>query len=177
MVALQGDGKTARFVPTANFTGLAGFPFTVIDSQGGSLTNAIGLHVLIPPTPAQLNARLANGSPVLDLFRNGRRSLQDPVLHRPDELDGLDELHRVRRVAIISRAWRNRAGATFLSRDFLLAPASLPRTEEGPAFSFDQQPSVCFCHNLLVCCFPILYSHPPLKSHCALRLPRSTIDS
>ena len=46
-VVLLGDGKTARFTPSAGFSGLAEFRFAVTDAQGDSMTNrVIGIHVL-----------------------------------------------------------------------------------------------------------------------------------
>ena len=52
-VTLGSDGKTATFTPTANFSGLASFTFTVTDSASSSMTGTINLHVLsteLPPT-------------------------------------------------------------------------------------------------------------------------------
>jgi pectate lyase len=52
-VTLGSDGKTATFTPTANFSGLASFTFTVTDSASSSMTGTVNLHVLsteLPPT-------------------------------------------------------------------------------------------------------------------------------
>jgi len=48
-IVLLGDGKTARFTATNAFNGLGGlgaFTFNVIDSQGDTMTNVVGIHVL-----------------------------------------------------------------------------------------------------------------------------------
>jgi hypothetical protein len=45
-VALLGDGKTARFMPGTNFSGLASFKFAVKDAIGDTMTNLIGIHVI-----------------------------------------------------------------------------------------------------------------------------------
>jgi hypothetical protein len=52
-VVLLGDNKTARFTPVTN--GLAGFNFAVIDADGSTLTNTVGVHVtpaVAPPLTA-----------------------------------------------------------------------------------------------------------------------------
>ena len=48
-VALLGDNKTAHFIPTTN--GLAAFSFAVIDAEGSTLTNTVGVHVTAPVAP------------------------------------------------------------------------------------------------------------------------------
>ncbi|MGC4071082.1 MAG: immunoglobulin domain-containing protein [Nibricoccus sp.] len=45
-VTLAGDGKTATFTPTANFTGLASFTYAVTDSASSSLTGTVNIQVL-----------------------------------------------------------------------------------------------------------------------------------
>jgi hypothetical protein len=44
-VTLLPDGTPARFAPSADFTGLAGFRFTVIDAEGDSMTREVGIRV------------------------------------------------------------------------------------------------------------------------------------
>ncbi len=59
-IQLLGDGKTARFTATNSFNGLGGlgaFQFNVVDSQGDTMTNCIGIHILAPGA--------ANTAPVL----------------------------------------------------------------------------------------------------------------
>jgi hypothetical protein len=63
-VTLLGDGKTARFIPTANFVGLAGFQFTVHDSVSATLTNVVGLHVSGLTSPTILQAARPGGNAV-----------------------------------------------------------------------------------------------------------------
>jgi hypothetical protein len=55
-VTLLGDGKTARFTPTAGFVGLGGFQFTVHDSVSATLTNAAGIHIGPPSRPTITSA-------------------------------------------------------------------------------------------------------------------------
>ena len=68
-VVLLGDGKTARFTATNNAAGLGAlgaFKFSVIDSQGDTMTNVIGIHVLAsqvantPPTLSPVSDKQVN---------------------------------------------------------------------------------------------------------------------
>jgi hypothetical protein len=46
-VIILGDGKTARFMPTASFVGLARYNFSVVDTAGDSMTNkVVEIHVV-----------------------------------------------------------------------------------------------------------------------------------
>jgi len=52
-------GKTAHFTPASNFSGLAGFQFSVVDSVGDTMTNSVAIHVIAPGvgnTPPTLSA-------------------------------------------------------------------------------------------------------------------------
>ncbi len=49
-IALLPDGRTARFTSTVAGSSLGGFTFAVTDSQGGGLTNSIGIHILATDT-------------------------------------------------------------------------------------------------------------------------------
>jgi hypothetical protein len=60
-VSLLAGGKIARFTPTAGMFGLGSFKFSVSDSQGGTLTNTIGVHVSARPT-SQLSLSLTNAA-------------------------------------------------------------------------------------------------------------------
>ncbi|HUI08412.1 MAG TPA: T9SS C-terminal target domain-containing protein [Verrucomicrobiae bacterium] len=55
-VSLLEDGKTACFVPTTGFTGLGSFRFTVVDADGSTLTNMIGVAVASIPQVPNLSA-------------------------------------------------------------------------------------------------------------------------
>jgi hypothetical protein len=48
-VAILGDNKTARFAPAVG--GLGAFSFVVIDADGSTLTNTVGVHVTAPVAP------------------------------------------------------------------------------------------------------------------------------
>ncbi|HSU53744.1 MAG TPA: Ig-like domain-containing protein, partial [Candidatus Dormibacteraeota bacterium] len=61
-VTLLGDGKTARFVPSAGLVGLAGFQFTVHDSVSATFTNVIGLHIGPLTSPTIYQARWTGNS-------------------------------------------------------------------------------------------------------------------
>ena len=63
-VSLLPGGKRARFTPTAGFYGLGSFKFSVSDTQGGTMTNTIGVHVSARPS-SQLNFSLTNSIPRL----------------------------------------------------------------------------------------------------------------
>ena len=68
-VALLGDGRTARFTATNGFNGLGGlgaFTFSVIDSQGDTMTNVVGIHILAAE-PANTAPTL---SPIADQLVN-----------------------------------------------------------------------------------------------------------
>lgn len=61
-VQLLADGKTARFTPSGNFTGLASFNFTATDSLGNSMTQTMRMHVTTTPAvdpQLKLNAPLS----------------------------------------------------------------------------------------------------------------------
>ncbi len=60
-VSLLAGGKIARFTPAAGFYGLGSFRYSVSDSQGGTMTNTIGVHVLARPQ-SQLSLSLTNTS-------------------------------------------------------------------------------------------------------------------
>jgi hypothetical protein len=45
-VALSGNGKTATFTPTAGFTGLASYNYTVTDSVGSTMSGSVNLRVV-----------------------------------------------------------------------------------------------------------------------------------
>ena len=54
-VTLLGDGKTAHFTPTPGYNGLGGFSLAVVDTEGSTLTNAVGIHItpsVAPPLTA-----------------------------------------------------------------------------------------------------------------------------
>ena len=66
---LLGDGKTARFTPAPGFTGIAGFSFTVTDSQGDSMDREVAIRVTQgtapepdPVTPVFINLSTSQGS-------------------------------------------------------------------------------------------------------------------
>ncbi|MBI3879268.1 MAG: T9SS C-terminal target domain-containing protein [Verrucomicrobia bacterium] len=61
-VLLLADGHTARFTPPTNFTGLAGYNFTVTDAAGDSMTQTIRLAVL-PTNSTDLRLATATLSP------------------------------------------------------------------------------------------------------------------
>jgi hypothetical protein len=61
-VALLDDGRTARFTPATNFSGLAAFKFSVRDAANDTMTNAVGIHVIA--------LAAANAAPVLSAVSN-----------------------------------------------------------------------------------------------------------
>jgi len=63
-VALLPNAPVARFTPAPDFFGLASFQFGVVDAQGATLTNRIGLHVRALPE-SQLGCTLRDGAPEL----------------------------------------------------------------------------------------------------------------
>jgi Carbohydrate binding module (family 6) len=66
-VSLLSDGKTARFVPTAGFSGLGSYKFTVTDSAGSTMTTTVG--VLVPAgvtTTLQAEAGTIGGGTTID---------------------------------------------------------------------------------------------------------------
>ncbi len=60
-ISLLPGGKSARFTPTAGFYGLGSFKFSVSDTQGGTMTNTIGVHVSARPS-SQLGLSLTNAT-------------------------------------------------------------------------------------------------------------------
>jgi hypothetical protein len=69
-------GKTARFTPTVTTNALGSFTFSVIDSQGGSLTNTFGIHILVPaPAPPVLGIRNQGGALFIELTGESGRTL------------------------------------------------------------------------------------------------------
>lgn len=48
-VQLLPDGRTARFTPSGNFTGLASFNFTATDAAGNTMTQTVRAHVTATP--------------------------------------------------------------------------------------------------------------------------------
>ncbi|HXS68100.1 MAG TPA: hypothetical protein VN761_04605, partial [Candidatus Polarisedimenticolia bacterium] len=61
-VSLLGGGRIARFAPSANFYGIAGFQFKVTDASGFSCTNNIGIHVVAHPQ-SHVSFSISNGTP------------------------------------------------------------------------------------------------------------------
>ncbi len=62
-IALLGDGKTARFTAPNGFNSLGGlgaFQFSVVDSQGDTMTNAIAIHILPQPNTAPVLSPVAD---------------------------------------------------------------------------------------------------------------------
>ena len=53
-VALQADGHTARFTPTANFSGLGSFNFSVRANDGSAMTNTVGVLTTATGLPRNL---------------------------------------------------------------------------------------------------------------------------
>jgi hypothetical protein len=69
-------GKTARFTSTVGSNALGSFTFTVTDSQGGSLTNAFGIHILALATaPPMLGIRNQSGALFIEITGESGRSL------------------------------------------------------------------------------------------------------
>jgi hypothetical protein len=65
-VTLLGDGRTARFTPTAGFFGRSSFAFTAVDAlAGGGVTNTVSLLITPQPEPRFVNSTVAAGKVVL----------------------------------------------------------------------------------------------------------------
>jgi hypothetical protein len=83
-VALLAGGKVARFTPTPTFYGLASFWFSVSDTQGGTLTNTVGIDVRAFPQ-SQLAIALGNGA--LQLQLSGEAGFYFLLQYSDDLLD------------------------------------------------------------------------------------------
>src|SRR5262249_19324182 len=75
-IALQPDGYTARFTPTANFTGRAWFDFKVTDSAGSTWTQTFAALVInpppvVPPTPPTIGSISLSGGSNLIISGSG----------------------------------------------------------------------------------------------------------
>ncbi len=71
-------GTTARFSSTVNTNALGSFSFSVVDAQGDSLTNTVGLRLIAataPPQPPVLGIGSLDGSLMLELTGESGRSL------------------------------------------------------------------------------------------------------
>lgn len=65
-VTLLGDGRTARFTPTPNYFGRAGFTFVATDNlAGGGLTNTVSVLVTPVPQPRFTAIQMEDGLVVL----------------------------------------------------------------------------------------------------------------
>jgi hypothetical protein len=72
------SGRIARFAPTTATNSLGRFTFSVVDAQGYSLTNTVGVHIIsasAPPQPPVLGIRNQGGNWLLELTGESGRSL------------------------------------------------------------------------------------------------------
>jgi hypothetical protein len=73
------SGNVARFTPTVSTNALGSFTFAVVDAQGDSLTNTVGVHILAaaapPPAPPLLGIRRQSGALFIELTGESGRSL------------------------------------------------------------------------------------------------------
>jgi hypothetical protein len=72
------NGKIARFTPTATAHALGRFNFSVVDAQGYSMTNSVGVSVIAAAAPAQppvLGIRNQNGTLQIELTGETGRTL------------------------------------------------------------------------------------------------------
>jgi hypothetical protein len=77
-VTLVGSGRTARFTATVITNAIGGFTFSVVDAQGYSMTNAIGLRLIAATVSAQppwLGIRQHSGALLIELTGELGRAL------------------------------------------------------------------------------------------------------
>ena len=77
-VSLPG-GTTAHFVSNVSADSLGGFTLSVMDAQGHSMTNVVGIHIIVTGTPAQtpvLGIRNQGGNLLLELTGESGRAHQ-----------------------------------------------------------------------------------------------------
>jgi hypothetical protein len=115
-VSLLG-GTTARFVANVSTDSLGGFVFSVLDAQGHSMTNVVGVHIIASGTAAQ--------APVLGI-RN-----QDGLLLL--EFTGESgRAHQIQTSTSLSSAWLDWTNLTGSGATLLLPLNDL--TNQSPRF-------------------------------------------
>jgi hypothetical protein len=77
-ISLVGGGKVARSTPIVSTNALGSFDFSVVDAQGYTMTNRVGLHIIAAGAPAQppiLGIRNQNGQLQIELTGETGRPL------------------------------------------------------------------------------------------------------